>query len=65
MTTLQRLQNQLIARQLREYIEQELAYFCPGGDQPPENEDVWKGLDRAEIAISRAFRTFHANHCTS
>lgn len=52
--------NALVARQIRSYIDQELAYFTH--DNPPETPDVKCGLDRAKIAISRAFVTFSRNH---
>ena len=52
------LRQRLILRTLRRMIDQELERFQAGGDQPPENDDVWKGINRAETAISRAFTRY-------
>lgn len=62
MASNSRLQNRLVARQLRQYIEEELAWFKTGGGQPPESDDVQRGIERAKIAISRAFVTFGRQH---
>jgi hypothetical protein len=51
-----KLQSRFISQNIRRLIDLELDYFK--FDQPPENNDVRKGIDRAEIAISRAFRKF-------
>lgn len=56
-----KLQNQLIAMAIRGLIDKELEYYK--GNQPPENDDIRKGIERAEVAISRAFNRFYHQHC--
>lgn len=56
MSDMPTLRQRLTLRTLRRMIDQELERLKL--DQPPENDDVQKGMARAEIAISRAFTRY-------